>query len=169
MQAGALGAGRWQGLVLEVTFCGCAVSVPAAAGERPSWILPRWKRPGWRNLEAQRLFRSLQPRSELVQGHCNPHPVPGTMGGLASPSAQLTEHSLALPLSPAQGDMTPQLPEAEAPTRSLPKEAPTPPKAGAGVLGVPKDRLLLPLPTAAGTGVLCPKAGAGAAGNEQGT
>lgn len=42
-----------------------------------------------------------------------------------------------------------------------PKEVPTPPKPEAGVLGVLKERLLLPLPTAPGTGVLCPKVGAG--------
>lgn len=53
----------------EVTFCGCAVSVPAAAGEHPSWILPRWKRRGWRNLEAERLLRSLRPHSELTWGN----------------------------------------------------------------------------------------------------
>lgn len=42
-----------------------------------------------------------------------------------------------------------------------PKEGPAPPNAEAGALGVPKERLLLPLPTAPGTGVLCPKVGAG--------
>lgn len=46
-----------------------------------------------------------------------------------------------------------------------PKEAPTPPKAEAGVLGVPKEMPLPPLPTAPGTGVLCPKVGAGAPPN----
>ena len=35
------------------------------------------------------------------------------------------------------------------------------------MLGVPKDRLPLPLPTAPGTGVLCPKAGAGAPGKQR--
>lgn len=42
-----------------------------------------------------------------------------------------------------------------------PKDVPTPGKAGAGALGAPKERLLLPLPTAPGTGALCPKVGAG--------
>lgn len=40
-----------------------------------------------------------------------------------------------------------------------PKEVPTPPKPEAGVLGVLKERVLLPLPTAPGTGVPCPKVG----------
>jgi len=38
----------------QVTFCGCAVAVPAAAAERQSWILPRWKTPGLTDLEAER-------------------------------------------------------------------------------------------------------------------
>lgn len=42
-----------------------------------------------------------------------------------------------------------------------PKDVPTPGKAEAGALGVPKERLPPPLPTAPGTGVLCPKVGAG--------
>ena len=46
----------------EVTSCGCAVSAPAAAGERPSWILRRWKRREWTNLEEERLLRSWHPR-----------------------------------------------------------------------------------------------------------
>ena len=103
-------------------------------------------------------------------------PVLGGTEGFASPAAQrvpsswLPEHSLALPPSPAPRDNTThQLPEAEAPTPSLPKEAPTPPKPEAGVLGVPKERLLLPLPTAPGTGVLCPKVGAGVPGKQHAT
>lgn len=43
----------------RVTFCGCAASVPEAVGECLSWILPRWRRWGWTNLEAERLLRSL--------------------------------------------------------------------------------------------------------------
>lgn len=34
------------------------------------------------------------------------------------------------------------------------------------MLGVPNERLLLPLPTAPGTGVLCPKVGAGVPGKQ---
>lgn len=84
--------------------------------------------------------------------------------------SQLPQPSLALPPSPTQGDNTThQLPKAKAPTPSLPKEAPTPPKLEAGVLGVPKERLLLPLPTAPGTGVLCPKVGAGVPGKQHAT
>lgn len=48
-----------------------------------------------------------------------------------------------------------------------PKEVPIPPKLEAGVLGVLKEMVLLPLPTAPGTGVLCPKVGTGAPGKQQ--
>lgn len=75
---------------------------------------------------------------------------------------------LALPQSPLQGDiMTHELPSAGAPSPFLPKEVPTPPKLEAGVLGVLKERVLLPLPTAPGTGVPCPKVGTGAPGKQQ--
>lgn len=46
-----------------------------------------------------------------------------------------------------------------------PKEVLTPPKLEAGVLGVLKERVLLPLPTAPATGVPCPKVGTGAPPN----
>lgn len=45
----------------EVTFCGCAASVPAAADERQSWILLQWKTLGLMDLEAKTLHRSLWP------------------------------------------------------------------------------------------------------------
>lgn len=63
--------------------------------------------------------------------------------------------------------MTHELPKAGAPTPSLPKEVLTPPKLEAGVLGVLKERVLLPLPTAPATGVPCPKVGTGAPGKQQ--
>lgn len=100
-------------------------------------------------------------------------PVPGRMGGFVSPGAgapcagcsPAAGLGTALPVHhpPSKGT------RAEAPTPSLPKEAPTPPKAEAGVLGVPKEMPLPPLPTAPGTGVLCPKVGAGAPGKQHGT
>lgn len=62
---------------LGVTFCGCAVSAPAAAGERPSWTLPRWKRQGWTNRRKHRLLQS--PRQECWasrrKGHCFRSPL----------------------------------------------------------------------------------------------
>lgn len=45
----------------EVTFCGCAASVPAAADEHQSWILLQWKMMQLMDLEAKRLHRSLWP------------------------------------------------------------------------------------------------------------
>lgn len=96
------------------------------------------------------------------------------MEGSASPKVQQvppepsSRAHLALPLSPAQGDtMTHELPKAAAPTPSLPKEVPTPPKLEARVLGVLKERVQLPLPTAPGTGVPCPKVGTGAPGKQK--
>lgn len=75
---------------------------------------------------------------------------------------------LALPLFPAQGvTRTHELPKARTPTSSLPKEVPTPPKLEAGVLGVLKEMVLFPLPTAPGTGVPCPKVGTEAPGKQQ--
>lgn len=63
--------------------------------------------------------------------------------------------------------MTHEFPKAGAPIPSLPKEVPTPPKLEPGVLGVLKERVLLPLPTAPGTGVPCPKVGTEAPGKQQ--
>lgn len=83
------------------------------------------------------------------------------------PPEQSPRAHLALPLFPVQGDtMTHELPKAGTPTPSLPKEVPTPPKLEAGVLGVLKERVLLPLPMAPGTGVPCPKVGTGAPGKQ---
>lgn len=48
----------------QVTFYGCAVAVPAAAGERRSWILPRWKMLGLMDLEAERRHRSQRSLAE---------------------------------------------------------------------------------------------------------
>lgn len=114
------------------------------------------------------------------RGRCHPCPrgngrfcVPWSPAGAACAGrghCSGAGHSLACPLSPTQGDkLTHQLPRAEASTPSLPKEAPTPPKAEAGALGVPKERPLPPLPTAPGTGALCPNVGAGAPGKQHST
>lgn len=86
--------------------------------------------------------------------------------GIASNLAPTTQPVPAAVPNP-KTNMANQPPTAPWPAEEpLPKEVPTPPNAEAGVLGVPKERLPLPLPTAPGTGVLCPKVGAGVPGKQ---
>ena len=58
----------------QVTFCGCAVAVPAAAAERQSWILPRWKTPGLTDQRTcQLLGRLRQERWASRRKGCRRH------------------------------------------------------------------------------------------------